>query len=279
MLKISVVIPTFNRKHTLKRALESVLSQTIDPFEIIVMDDGSDDGTREWIEDEYPMVTYIYQSNKGVSSARNEAIRVSKGSWIALLDSDDEWVSEKLERQRLYLKEHSEMIFCHTNEIWIRNGFRVNQKKKHQKHGGYIFNHCLDMCKISPSSTLIKKDVFKDVGLFDETLRVCEDYDLWLRITSKYSILFLDEPLIIKYGGHLDQLSRVSGGIEQYRIKSLEKLLRSKLLDNSQYDLTRNMLIKKLGIFANGLEKRNKEKELKIVKEKMKHWIKIPSKH
>ena len=271
-MKISVIIPTFNRRYVLHRAIESVVNQTRPPIEIIVVDDGSTDGTRDWLVNTFPLVKYIYQDNKGVSSARNRGIEVSKGSWVSFLDSDDEWMPTKLEEQESYIIENPEIKFCHTNEIWIRNGVRVNQMKKHQKYGGDIFEKCLDICRISPSSVLIKKDVFDEIGLFDESLRVCEDYDMWLRYTSKFPVLFLDRQLIIKYGGHSDQLSRVNSGIERYRIKSLENLLNSHILSEVQSRHARDQLVIKLKIYAKGLEKRNRSDELDIVNEKIKNW-------
>ncbi len=272
-MKISVIIPTYNRRHTLERAIDSVLSQTFKPFEIIIVDDGSEDGTRNWVQEAYPSIKYIYQSNNGVSSARNKGIRSSRGSWIALLDSDDEWMPEKLEDQVIFINENPGSLFCHTNEIWIRNGVRVNQMKKHKKYGGDIFKYCLDMCRISPSSSLINKEVFEDVGLFDESLTVCEDYDLWLRITANYTILFLDRPLIKKYGGHTDQLSRVPEGIEQYRIQSLEKILSMSILDQDQFLSAKDMLIHKLKIYSQGLKKRNRSKEFISIEKKIEDWL------
>ena len=274
ILNVSVIIPTYNRKNLLKRALNSVSSQTYVPHEIIVVDDGSSDGTKDWVLETFPYVRYIYQDNSGVSSARNAGIEEAKGSWIAFLDSDDEWMPDKLEKQEIAINDSKEAWLCHTNEFWVRNSVRVNQMKKHQKYGGYIFENCLDICRISPSSVLIKKEVFEMVGLFDESLKVCEDYDLWLRITSVLPIIFLDQPLIIKYGGHADQLSRVDNGIEQYRIKSLEKILRSESLSADQLKSAKLHLLKKLKIFSNGLEKRNKLKELNIYKKKIEFWSK-----
>ena len=239
-----------------------------------MVDDGSSDGTKDWVLERFPYVRYIYQDNSGVSSARNAGIKEAKGSWIAFLDSDDEWMSNKLEQQKGVINSFQEAWLCHTNEIWIRNGVRVNQMKKHQKYGGNVFENCLDICRISPSSVLIKKEVFEMVGLFDESLKVCEDYDLWLRITAVLPVIFLDEQLIIKYGGHADQLSRVDNGIEQYRIKSLEKILRSELLSVDQSKSAKLHLLKKLKVFSNGLEKRNKLKELSIYKKKIEFWSK-----
>ena len=274
-MNISVIIPTFNRKETLKRAIQSVVMQSYTPYEIIVIDDGSDDGTKEWLKDNYPDVKYIYQMNSGVSSARNKGIKFARGDWIALLDSDDEWLPSKLKDQANEIELNPAAKFLHTNEIWIRNGVRVNQMKKHKKYGGYIFEKCLDMCRISPSSVLIKKDIFEKIGMFDETLKVCEDYDLWLRFASKYPVHFLDQPLIKKYGGHSDQLSKVDDGIESYRIRSLKKIMNSGILNKKQKTITKDVLVKKMYIYAKGLEKRNKIRELNDTKKNIQYWINI----
>ena len=274
-MNISVIIPTYNRKETLKRAIQSVLIQSYTPYEIIIIDDGSNDGTKEWLKDNFPNVKYIYQMNSGVSSARNKGIKFARGDWIALLDSDDEWLPSKLKDQAYEIELNPAAKFLHTNEIWIRNGVRVNQMKKHKKYGGYIFEKCLDMCRISPSSVLIKKDIFDEIGMFDETLKVCEDYDLWLRFASKYPVHFLDQPLIKKYGGHSDQLSKVDDGIESYRIRSLKKIMNSNILNKKQKTITKDVLVKKMYIYAKGLEKRNKIRELNDTKKNIQYWINI----
>ena len=273
-MKISVVIPTYNRIALVERAIDSVLRQSIKPFDIIVVDDGSDDGTSEMIQKKYRSINLVQQQNSGVSAARNNGIKHAKGDWISLLDSDDEWTEKKLENQANKLIKNPDYHFCHTNEIWIRNGVRVNQKKRHQKYGGYIFDKCLDICRISPSSTLFKKNILEHVGWFDTQLPVCEDYDLWLRITADYKILFVDEPLIIKYGGHTDQLSQSVEGIELFRIKSLENLLANTELSPQKRNLAITMIIKKLNIYLNGLIKRKKQTEAEQVKEKIKFWKK-----
>lgn len=273
-MKISVVIPTYNRIALVERAIDSVLMQSIKPFDIIVVDDGSDDGTSEMIQKKYRSINLVQQQNSGVSAARNNGIKHAKGDWISLLDSDDEWTEKKLENQVNRLIKNPDYHFCHTNEIWIRNGVRVNQKKRHQKYGGYIFDKCLDICRISPSSTLFKKNILEHVGWFDTQLPVCEDYDLWLRITADYKILFVDEPLIIKYGGHTDQLSQSVEGIELFRIKSLENLLANTELSPQKKNLAITMIIKKLNIYLNGLIKRKKQTETEQVEEKIKFWKK-----
>ena len=271
-MKVSVIIPTFNRFSLISRAIDSVLNQTIKPFEIIVVDDGSSDNTSTFIKNNYKSVKLIKQNNLGVSKARNVGIKNSSGDWIALLDSDDEWKKNKLEVQIKSLSEYDYYSVCHTNEIWIRNGIRVNQKKRHQKYGGDIFDKCLDICRISPSSIIFKKNIINEVGWFDEGLSICEDYDLWLRITANFKILFIDKPLIIKYGGHSDQLSKSVNGIEAYRIKSLENLLSNTKLIKDYKLLTIKMLITKLDIYKKGLLKRHKKNELLKINRKIKFW-------
>ena len=273
-MKISVVIPTFNRINLVARAIDSVLKQSLNPYEIIVVDDGSEDGTSEMIQNKYNSIKLIRQQNNGVSAARNKGIKHAKGDWIGLLDSDDEWKEKKLEHQADRLIKTPEYDFCHTNEIWIRNGVRVNQRKKHEKYGGYIFDKCLDICRISPSSVLFRKNILDHIGWLDSQLPVCEDYDLWLRITSEYRILFIDEPLIIKYGGHDDQLSRSVESIEFFRIKSLENLLDRTELSTNNRVLAIQMIIKKYNIYLNGLVKRKKQNEAQKIKEKIKFWKK-----
>ena len=252
-MKVSVVIPSFNRINLLERAVNSVIQQTKDPYEIIVVDDGSDDRSSEMVKQKFGSVILFRQKNRGVSAARNKGIEISKGDWIALLDSDDEWKPNKLEKQINALNKDLDCFFSHTNETWIRNGIRVNQGKRHKKYGGYIFDKCLDICRISPSSVLFKKSILEHVGLFDDDLHVCEDYDLWLRITLNHKILFIDEPLIIKYGGHSDQLSKNIDGIEVYRIRSLENLLRNEKIKRDDRLLATEMLLSKLNIYYNCL--------------------------
>ena len=257
--KVSVVIPTYNRRGTLGRALDSVLEQTHPVHEVIVVDDGSTDGTAAWLREQYPQVHVIEQSNQGVSAARNHGIRVSSGQWLAFLDSDDAWLPKKLELQLKALDADPQMRLCHTEEIWIRNGRRVNQMKKHQKSGGWIFERCLELCCISPSSALLKREVFEELGDFDESLPACEDYDLWLRICAREPVLYLETPLINKYGGHEDQLSRLHPAMDRFRIQALEKIADSEDVDPEKRRLARLEMKKRLEILILGARKRGGE--------------------
>lgn len=259
---IAVIIPTYNRLDSLKRALKSVLAQTHVADEIIVVDDGSSDDTGQYITKNFPQVRYIHQHNQGVSAARNTGIKTSCADWIALLDSDDEWLPNKLARQVSALNKNPEIKITHSNEIWIRSGKRVNQMDKHRKAGGWIFQHCLPLCAISPSSAIIHRQLFDQLGLFDENLPACEDYDLWLRICSQMPVHYIDEPLIIKHGGHDDQLSKKYWGMDRFRIQALDKLLTSSTLNPTQRHDACQMLIKKCKVYLNGARKRNKLSEV-----------------
>ncbi len=273
-MKISVIIPTYNRVFFLKRSIDSVLAQTLQPYEIIIIDDGSSDGTSAMIKKNYPNLNLIYQDNKGVSAARNIGVKASSGDWVCFLDSDDEWKKNKLSEQHIALEKNDTYSFCHSNEEWIKNGKKINQKKKHKKYGGDIFKQCLDMCRVSPSSVMINKDLLEDIGLFNENLIICEDYELWLRICSHYKVLFVDEPLIIKYGGHEGQLSNSCESIEYYRIKALEYLLLTKMTDNKRREAVK-MLLFKLHIYLNGLKKRDKKLDIIKYDKKIKLWNKV----
>lgn len=270
---ISVIVPTYNRAHQLPRTLDSILCQSCSPKEIIVVDDGSTDETLALMTSEYPEIVFIQQQNTGVSSARNVGIKRASGDWIAFLDSDDEWLPEKLEIQMKALYENPEIKICHTNEIWIRNGKRVNPKKKHEKFGGWIFQKCLPLCCISPSSVIIHKSIFKEIGLFDYSLPVCEDYDLWLRITARNPVLYVEEPFLIKYGGHEDQLSKKYWGMDRFRIKSLEKIISSRVLSELDENAAKKMLMEKIYIFIQGAQKRGNIKEVKKFKEQYSEFL------
>jgi len=257
-MRISLIIPSYNRCHFLQRALLSVLNQSHLPDEIIVIDDGSTDDTAAMLAKDFPQVIYLYQENSGVSAARNVGIQQATGDWIALLDSDDVWLKDKLASQVSALEQSPDSKVCHTEEIWIRQGVRVNAMNKHKKSGGWIFKQCLPLCAMSPSSILLHRSVFADVGYFDTALPACEDYDLWLRITAKYPVLFLEQPLLEKYGGHEDQLSHQYWGMDRFRIQALDKLLKNTPLTPEQRQLASNMLLKKARIFQKGALKRGK---------------------
>ena len=269
---IAVIVPTHNRARLLPRALRSILGQSLKPNEIIVVDDGSTDETREMIRRDFSSIHYLHQSQSGVSSARNVGVAFCSSDWVAFLDSDDEWDKDKLAGQWRALQQQPEFNFCHTDEVWIRNGRRVNPMDKHSKTGGWIYPKCLPLCAISPSSVMIRRSVLLKVGGFDETLPACEDYDLWLRLCARYPVLYVPERLINKYGGHEDQLSRRYWGMDRFRIKAMEKMLNSGILSSDNAEATLEMLQKKIAIMLNGSIKREQAKESKLYGAKLEYW-------
>ncbi len=257
-MKISVIIPVYNRPQMVKRAIESVLAQTEAAHEILVINDGSTDGTPCILEMFGKRITVVNQTHKGVSAARNTGIRLARGEWIALLDSDDEWLPEKLAMAREFHESHPQYLIFQSQEIWIRHGKRVNPKKKHQKYGGWIFRQSLPLCIVSPSAVVIHQSVFKKVGLFDENFPVCEDYDLWLRVARLFPIGLDSRPGIVKYGGHEDQLSRKYWGMDYYRVLAIEKHLIENNLPPDLRQAALEEILKKLQVLISGYQKRGR---------------------
>ena len=256
---VSVIIPTFNRGYCLEESIRSVLQQSFADFELIVVDDGSTDNTSELVA-WFPAVKLIrLEKNRGVSFARNRGMVEAQGDCIAFLDSDDLWEKDKLASQVKWIERGFHAVY--TDEIWIRNRVRVNPMNKHRKYSGDIFRYCLPLCIVSPSSVLLRAEVLREVGGFDESMPVCEDYDLWLRIAKHYPFHFIAEKLIVKRGGHEDQLSRKYWGMDRWRVYALEKLLKENRLDEEQRDLVVTMLIEKCEILINGFGKRGKNQE------------------
>lgn len=254
----SVIIPAHNRGGPLRRAVESVLAQTFRDYELIVVDDGSTDDTPR-IADEYGgRVIYIRQENGGVSSARNAGLRSSGAPLVAFLDSDDAWLPGKLLAQRDFFQERPGISLVQTDEQWIRSGRRVNPMRKHLKREGDIFADSLELCLVSPSAAAMKRDLFGRYGLFDEDLPVCEDYDLWLRVTSRERVGLIGEKLVLKYGGHADQLSRRFWGMDRFRVYAIMKLLEHGELTREQRLRARDAALRKAGVLLNGAVKRGK---------------------
>ncbi len=256
---VAVIIPTHNRAHTLGRALESVYGQSRPADEVCVIDDGSEDTTRQLVLEQFPQSRYIYQPNAGVSSARNAGVAATESAWLAFLDSDDEWLPTKLERQLAEISHDPACRLLHCDEIWIRNGVRVNPRDKHRKKGGDVFEHCLRECVIAPSAVIWQRSLLEEMHGFDEELPVCEDYDLWLKIGSRYPVAYVDEALLNKFGGHEDQLSSRHWGMDRFRVRALANLLDSATLTSQQYSAARRTLLAKSEILVQGALKRGNE--------------------
>jgi glycosyltransferase involved in cell wall biosynthesis len=266
MLLISVIIPTHNRRELLCEAIASVRAQrafAAESVETIVVDDGSTDDTGAAVRAFDPPVRYLRQSTRGVSAARNAGARVAAGEWLAFLDSDDLWQPDKLARQLAYHAHRPELRASQTGEIWIRNGVRVNPCRHHRKPDGDIFAASVERCAVSPSAVLLRRDLFASLGGFDESLEVCEDYDLWLRLGVREPVGLLDEPLVVKRGGHADQLSRRHWGMDRFRVAALCRLLVHGELSPTQRDLVRAALRTKCTVLAHGAHRRGRIEEAK----------------
>ena len=255
-MRVSVVIPTFNRADFVREAITSVLRQDYPDIELVVVDDGSRDGTRAVVSDFGPPVQYLWHENRGVSAARNRGVAASTGDLIAFLDSDDLWLPSKASAQVAYFEAHPDAQACHTDEIWIRRGVRVNERRIHRKQGGWQFLASLPRCLISPSAVMLRRTLWDRLGGFDERLPACEDYDLWLRLTAVVPVGFLPARLVIKRGGHADQLSRTTPALDRYRIKALEKALTMPLPATHRRAVL-EQLVAKCRIVAQGAGKRH----------------------
>jgi glycosyltransferase involved in cell wall biosynthesis len=261
---VSVIIPTFNRAHLLPRAIKSVLSQTLRDFECIVVDDGSTDRTGDLplLKNTDSRLRFVkLPENKGVSAARNAGVDATSAPLLAFLDSDDEWLPEKIEKQVLWLERNRGFSIVQTREIWIRNGNRVNPPKTHEKFQGDLFGASLERCMITPSSVLLTRTLLKECGGFNESLTACEDYDLWLKITCRYPVGLVDEYLLTRYGGHADQLSLIVPVLDRFRIQSLIDLLAAGYLSPKQTRQARECLVKRARIVSTGYGNHGNRKE------------------
>ncbi len=266
MALVSVIIPTYNRAAWVTEAVASVMAQTFRDFELLAVDDGSDDATLEALAPFFKHIKVLRRGTRqGVAAARNLGIGAARGAWLAFLDSDDLWLPEKLARQMAFLRENPDLLICQTDEIWIRHGVRVNPPLTHRKAGGDIFPQSLERCLVSPSAVMLHRRLLEEVGTFDENLPAAEDYDLWLRVAWRHPVGLLPEPLVIKRGGHADQLSR-QWGLDRWRIQALLKILQEPDLPRPYREAAASTLAQKCAIYAQGCEKRGKFAEARYYK-------------
>ncbi|MGE3497578.1 MAG: glycosyltransferase [Candidatus Binatia bacterium] len=261
MPDVSVIIPTHNRRALVCEAVDSVVAQRAVEAEIIVVDDGSTDGTHDTLARFGARIRCVRQPHRGVSAARNAGARLAVGAWLAFLDSDDLWAPDKLARQLAYHRARPRLRASQTGEIWIRHGVRVNPCHHHAKPEGDIFAPSVRRCLVTPSAVLLDRALFTRLGGFDESLEVCEDYDLWLRLSSTEPVGLLPDPLVIKRGGHADQLSRRHWGMDRFRIAALAKLLACHVLAAEQRAVALAALREKCAILAHGALRRARYQE------------------
>jgi len=257
-VSVSVVIPTYNRWPMVGEAVDSVLAQTVSDFELIVVDDGSTDETPRRLRDYGERLTVVTQGRRGVAAARNLGASRATGRYLAFLDSDDLWHPRKLQEQLGFMERNPQVEICQTDEIWIRNGVRVNPRNRHRKPSGDIFRASLELCLVSPSAVMMRRELFERAGGFDESLPVCEDYDLWLRISKDAEVPLIPEALVTRRGGHADQLSRSTWGFDRFRVQAIANLIEAGL-DPERAGWALEAMTKKVTILAQGFRKRGNE--------------------
>lgn len=276
MPRVSVIIPTYNRRNLLSRAVESVLQQELRDLELIVVDDASADGSGEYLlslsQKEARVRPVILERHLGTPGAvRNRGIGEARAPLVAFLDSDDRWLPEKLHLQVAFHLDSGVRI-THTRERWLRNGKRVSQKGQKHRREGDIFQDALRKCIIGPSTALLHRELLEEHGGFDEQLEVAEDYELWLRVTAAERVGYLDKELTEKHAGHGDQLSERYGQIEGFRIDALRGLLLRELLPPERRHSAAEELARKLSIFAVGARKRGRESEAIALEREAERW-------
>ena len=273
---LSVIIPTYNRAEMLERALVSITNQSVLPQELIIIDDGSTDSTENLVhrfETGAINLKYHRQLNQGPAAARNRGVELATNDIISFLDSDDHWHKRKIDIQFSELKKNPNYRISHTREKWLRRGKHLNQKKIHRPPAGVIFDSCLKLCCVGMSTVMMYRSLFDDYGFFDENLRCCEDYDLWLRVAQQEPFLLIDHPLTIKEGGRDDQVSSIYRiGMDKYRIYALSKLIKSESLSKEQLMLVRKTLQEKCMIYGNGCIKHGKIAEGKEILTLAEHY-------
>lgn len=219
---ISIVTPTYNRSKFLPEAIDSVLGQTYDNFELLIIDDGSTDDTRVLIEayQKDPRIRYFYQSNQGQSVARNKGIAESSGEFICFLDSDNAWLPYKLERSLLEFERFPGAHIVYGDGIIIDELSNELGKSTMQRYSGRITHRLLKDNFISMNTTMTRRQCFDEMGGFNESDRVAEDYELWLRFSTKFEFRYIPESL----GFYREMEHQISSDKEQ-RLDGNERLL------------------------------------------------------
>lgn len=266
MGRVIVVIPVRERAQMLQRAVESVLRQTWRDYDLVVVDDASrledlsivrnlvESSGHHWLS---------FDENRGPAAARNAGVLAGEQQgtqWVAFLDSDDVWKPEKLERQLLWHADYPEVGVSQCQEAWIRNGVKVGKKRSQLQPEGRIFAQCIDSCCISPSCMMMTLSLWKELGGFDERYRVCEDYELWLRLSLKNPVgLVRDvpDPLVIRHGGHEDQLSFSIEAMDRFRVMAMLELLLNGSLGQEETVLVEKGIARKSEILEQGARKRS----------------------
>lgn len=225
---VSIVITTYNYAEYLARCVDSVLDQTYQNIEVIIVNDGSTDNTDQ-IVDRYHksgMIRYIKQQNAGQTIAKNNGLRECTGEFIAFLDADDYWMRDKLEKQLAVFAGDEKLGVVYTRAKWIDKNDKPTIINDLKTHSGWVTNHFVFDNFVHFSSVLVRKNCFEDVGVFDESLDMGIDWELWLRVSKYYKFAFIDEQLIAYRVGHQGQMSHKQVERHQQSDYILERFIR-----------------------------------------------------
>jgi len=266
---VSIIIPVYNRKELVKEAIASISRQTYTDYEVIVADDGSDDGLEECVPPfrrQVRRLKYVSLSHCGFPGAvRNTGIEEAEGEYIAFLDSDDLWYPDKLKLQIPLLEAQPHISLVHAREVWVRNGCVVSQKGQKHRRTGDVFTDSLKKCIIGPSTVCVRREFLYEIGLFRDDMEIAEDYELWLRATARTEVGYIDMPLVEKRAGHGSlQLSEKYGQIEIFRIEGLLDLAGRRWFEDGTergtacQDAAAEELLRKTAIYAAGARKRGR---------------------
>lgn len=254
---VSVIIPNRNRRDFMETAVASVLAQRDVSFELLVVDDASDNPPAELYRSlqEAGHRVLLGPLRRGPGPCRNWGAREARGSFLAFLDSDDHWLPGKLSRQLESLRA-SGLRVGQVAEIWYRNGVPVKPLKAHRVEAGDLYERSLSAICVSPSSVMLERDLFFEMAGFDEELFVCEDYDFWLRVAARERFEAVPEALVVKLGGHSDQLSKQLPAMDRFRLRALAKGLKAGAF-GLRWEAARNELLRKASILEGGCGKRS----------------------
>ncbi len=264
MPEVAVVVPVRDRAGMVGEAVASVVAQTFRDAALVVVDDGSSDDSAAAAEHAMRGAALrgcvLRTSPAGVAAARNAGAAALDSAWIAFLDSDDLWLPAKLATQMAWLAAHPSYRIAQTGERWIDQGRHRNPRDWHRKEER-LFPRCLERCLVSPSAVIVRRDLYEALGGFDESFPVCEDYELWLRIALREPVGLVDEALVVKRGGHADQLSRSTWGLDRYRVAALSKLLATTNLSADERGAVIAVLRTKCDVLAGGAARRGRDEE------------------
>lgn len=197
MLDVSVIIATHNRAALVKEAIESVLAQSVPVHEVIVVDDGSTDATCETLRSFGDRIRAISQRNQGASAARNTAMRMATGSWLAFLDDDDVWLKDKIAKQTEIVQRDPALGLVYCSDYAVDHQLRVMyQRPANSENRGDVFEKLLVNNFIFTSCVMARRDAVEEAGFMDLSLRFAQDWDLWLKIAKKYRVDFAAEPVV-----------------------------------------------------------------------------------